>query len=92
LNFEWDTRKAATNFAKHGVSFDEASTAFGDRLSRTIVDAAHSEGELRYLLLGVSYAGRLVVVSFTDRDETARLISVRLASRRERRNYEQDSR
>ena len=92
LNFQWDPSKAASNLEKHGLSFDEASTAFGDPLSRAISDPAHSEDEERYLLLGLTYSGRLVVVSFVDRDETVRLISARPASRRERKTYERTSR
>ena len=89
MNFEWDRMKAASNAEKHGVTFEEASTAFGDVLSFTIVDPDHSEDEDRYLLLGESYRGRLLVVMHTDRGNSVRLISARLASRSERRAYEQ---
>jgi uncharacterized DUF497 family protein len=89
MNFEWDREKAALNAEKHGVSFEEAATAFGDRLSLTIADPDHSEGEQRFLLVGESYQGRLVVVAHTNRGESVRLISARLATRRERRAYGQ---
>ena len=75
LEFEWDSKKAAENLRRHEVSFDEAVSAFGDNLSLTIPDPEHSENEFRYLLLGASSAGRLIVVSFTERGERIRLIS-----------------
>lgn len=74
---------------QHGLSFEEASTAFGDPLSITIGDPDHSEDEARFLLLGMTHTGRLVVVVHTDRDDAVRLISARLATPRERRSYEQ---
>ena len=85
--FEWDPNKARRNIEKHGVSFEEAATAFEDPLSFTRFDPDHSEDEDRFLLLGATRAGRLVVVSHTDRGESVRIISARLASRRERRTY-----
>ena len=91
MQFEWDAEKAASNAKKHGVSFQEAATAFGDPFSVTIVDPDHSEDEDRYVLLGETYQGRLVVVVHTDREETVRIISARLASRRERKSYEQET-
>ena len=91
MDFEWDREKAAANLEKHDVSFEEASTAFGDPLSVSIGDPGHSRDEERFLLLGLTFTGRLVVVSHTDRGERIRLISARLASRRERRVYEQDT-
>ena len=91
MTFEWDPEKAARNIERHGISFEEASTAFGDPLSLTRPDPDHSEGEERFLLLGVTFPGRLVVVAHTDRGETVRLISARLATRRERRFYEQEA-
>jgi uncharacterized DUF497 family protein len=87
MNFEWDPEKARRNLAKHGLSFEEAATAFGDPLSITKFDPDHSEDEDRFVLLGASHAGRLVVVSHTHRGERIRLISARLASKRERRTY-----
>jgi uncharacterized DUF497 family protein len=88
MDFVWDPDKAHLNAAKHGVTFDEASTAFGDPLSLTIDDPDHSYGEHRLLLLGETYAGRLVVVAHLADDETVRIISARLAERHERRTYE----
>jgi uncharacterized DUF497 family protein len=72
------------------VSFEEASSAYRDLLSRTVPDPDHSEGEQRFLLLGESEAGRLLVVAHTDRGHRIRIISARVAGRRERKNYEED--
>lgn len=92
FTFEWDPRKAATNAAKHGVTFDEALTAFLDPLGRLREDSRHSVGEERLVLLGMSSDDRLLVVMFTDRGaERLRLISARLATRAERMNYEESS-
>ncbi len=89
MEFEWNVAKAETNKQRHGVSFDEAATAFGDPLSITIPDPDHSDDEDRFVLLGETYQGRLVVVVHTERSERIRLITARLATRRERRSYEQ---
>jgi hypothetical protein len=89
LLFEWDPRKARRNLTIHGVSFDEASTAFQDHLSKTIEDPLHSEDEERYVLLGHSHRNRLLVVVHTERGDRIRLISARLASNRERVRYEE---
>ena len=89
MNFEWDAGKSASNREKHGISFEEASTAFGDPLSRTILDPDSSDDETRWVLVGQAISGRLLVVVHTDRSESIRLISARLATRRERRDYEQ---
>jgi uncharacterized protein len=89
ITFEWDAEKAAGNEVKHGLSFEEASTAFGDPLSTTVDDPDYSEDEARLLLLGMTHTGRLVVVVHTDREGAVRLISARLATPRERRSYEQ---
>jgi uncharacterized protein len=67
-SFEWDPQKAAANLAKHGVSFDEASTVFGDPLAGLIDDPRHSEGEQRFVMIGLSRNSRLVAVMFTERD------------------------
>jgi uncharacterized protein len=88
--FEWDPTKAAANRRKHGVSFEEAATAFGDPLSLLLPDPDHSLGEERYLVLGRSDKGRLLVVAFVERPPRTRLISARLATRRERQRYEED--
>jgi len=89
MNFEWDSEKAEANLSKHGVSFEEASTAFGDPLSSTIHDPDHSEDEDRFVLIGMTHVGRLVVVVHTDREDAVRLISARLAEPRERKAYEE---
>ncbi len=89
MEFVWDPRKSASNFEKHGVLFEEASTAFGDPLSATIMDPDSSDDEVRFVLIGRASSGRLVVVVHTDRDESVRLLSARLATRRERMNHEQ---
>ena len=87
--FEWDAKKAAANLQKHGVSFDEAVTAFSDRLSILLPDPDHSTGEERYLVMGLSTRGRLLVVAFVERPPRTRIISARLATRSERQNYEE---
>ena len=92
LRFEWDPDKARRNLHKHGVSFEEAASAFEDELSLTLPDPTHSVGEERFVLLGRTSRGRIVVVAFTDRDEdiaTIRIISARLADRGERHDYEE---
>lgn len=92
MRFSWDPRKAAANFRKHGVSFDEASTAFADPLSITVPDPDHSADEARFLLVGRSLRQRILVVIHAERTESdIRLVSARLASRRERRIYEEDA-
>ena len=88
LKFEWDRRKAASNSNKHGVSFEDAATAFGDPLSVTIHDPKHSDHEDRFLLLGETQDKKLVVVAHTDRNDTIRIISARPATGREREEYE----
>ena len=88
-SFEWDESKALMTEQKHGVSFDEAVTVFEDPLSLTIVDEAHSEEEERFVDSGASRSGRLLVVVYTERDETIRIISCRPATSAERRTYEQ---
>jgi uncharacterized DUF497 family protein len=88
MNFEWDAAKAARNIAKHGVSFQEAATVFGDPLAVTYFDPDHSAEEDRYLTFGHSSAGNLLVVSHTEREDRIRIISARRATRRERKSYE----
>ena len=87
MNFEWDPRKAARNERKHRVSFDEAMTVFADWESVTIPDPDHSEDEERFLVVGVSLRGRMLVVSHAERGENTRIISARRADARERRKY-----
>jgi uncharacterized protein len=88
LRFEWDRKKAAENIKKHGVSFEEAASCFGDGLSISVADPDHSEREQRWLLVGVSSIDRLLVVAHTDRGGNIRIISARLATSRERKNHE----
>jgi hypothetical protein len=88
VQFEWDREKAAQNLRKHGVSFDEACTVFGDPLAATIEDPQHSIREQRFITIGRSALGRLVVVVHAERGDRARLISARRATPRERRTYE----
>jgi uncharacterized DUF497 family protein len=91
LNFEWDREKAKSNLGKHGISFEEASTVFGDPGSLTIPDPVHSGMENRFVTLGSSHRGQLLVVVHTERGDNIRIISARVASRRERRNYEEST-
>lgn len=88
MDFEWDDAKAETNLRKHGVSFPEASTVFADPLALTGYDPRHSDDEDRYLTMGLSADGRLLVVSHTDRGDAVRIISAREATRAERKDYE----
>lgn len=89
IKFDWDNRKAQENLRKHRIDFNEASTVFADSLSITIPDPDHSEGEERWVTMGLSNRHRLLVVVHTDEDETIRLISARRADRLERRKYEE---
>jgi uncharacterized DUF497 family protein len=89
LKFDWDEKKAAANLQKHGVSFEEAASSFGDPLSLTIPDPEHSEDEERCVLLGMTQGHRLVVVAHAEQADTVRLISARLATPAERRDYEE---
>lgn len=89
LEFEWDSEKEEENIHKHGISFHEAGTVFGDPLSWTFADPDHSVGEERYVTIGLSSQGKTIVVSHTDRGRRTRLISARPATRHERRHYEE---
>lgn len=90
LRAEWDNRKATANLAKHGVAFEEASSVFGDPLAVIFDDEDHSQDELREIIIGHSLRQRLLLVSFTEREEgIVRIISARKATRRERNDYEQ---
>jgi uncharacterized DUF497 family protein len=88
LEFEWDREKERANRKKHRVSFQEAATAFSDPRSVTFYDPDHSDDEDRYITIGTSETGRLVIISHTDRDDRIRIISARQAARRERKIYE----
>jgi uncharacterized DUF497 family protein len=89
MHFEWDDDKAENNLAKHAVSFDEALTCFDDPEQVAFYDPDHSDDEDRELLIGHSSRGRLLIVSYTLRAQTARLISARKATRREAKTYAQ---
>ena len=91
MEFEWNPDKAALNLEKHGVSFQEAATVFSDPLSMTFPDPDHSIGESRYVIIGLSRFGQLLVVAHTDRETKVRIINARKATRQERRFYEQGS-
>lgn len=86
--FEWNPRKSASNRRNHGVTFEEAATAFADPRSLNQFDPDHSIDEDRFLLMGKSRLDRILVVSYTDRPPRVRIISARLATRRERNQYE----
>ena len=88
LKFEWDPRKAASNFSKHGVSFEKALTAFADPLARIFDDEDHSVVEEREIIVGHSAKERLLVVCFAAQGESVRIFSARKATRRERKDYE----
>jgi uncharacterized DUF497 family protein len=92
LNFSWDPAKARSNARKHGVTFPEAATCFGDPISLTVPDPDHSEGEARYVLIGLSFQSRLIVVAHTEADDAIHIISARPATRAERRAYEEEAR
>jgi uncharacterized DUF497 family protein len=89
MDFEWDETKARSNQRKHGVSFMEATEVFSDNYSSCVHDLDHSYNEQRYLLFGISLKGNYLVVSFTERTATIRIISARLMTREERNAYEQ---
>lgn len=92
MQFDWNPQKADANLKKHGVSFDEAATVFGDFLARIFDDEAHSKDERRELIVGISAANRILIVSFTERDgDTIRIISARETTPRERRKYEHET-
>ena len=91
LRFEWDVSKAGLNLSKHAVSFEEAATIFGDERAITIPDPAHSATEERFVTIGISDEGKILVVVATERGDNLRLISARPASRRERKQYEEAS-
>jgi uncharacterized protein len=89
MKFEWDENKAIKNLLKHGISFEEAKTVFSDPLYVEFYDPDHSEDEERYLIVGESYQGRLLIVSYTERRDFIRLISARVVTRTEREAYEE---
>jgi uncharacterized DUF497 family protein len=89
MKYEWDENKATKNLAKHGVSFTEAKTIFDDPLYVDFYDLDHSEDEERYLIVGESNRGRLLIVSYTERRELIRIISAREVTKSEREAYEE---
>jgi uncharacterized protein len=89
VNFEWDPHKAAQNLRKHGVSFQEAATVFGDPLALTYDDTGHSASEQRFITVGISSAGRVLIVAHADRGENIRIVSARKTTRHERKHYEE---
>jgi uncharacterized DUF497 family protein len=90
VNFEWDLHKAAQNRRKHGVSFHEAASIFGDPMAVTYHDPDHSVAEERFITIGASKAGRVLIVAHTDRGGNVRIISARKTTRRERKHYEEN--
>jgi uncharacterized DUF497 family protein len=90
IEFEWDPSKAKRNLRNHRVAFREASTVFRDPLSITVYDPDHSEQEDRFITIGWSAAGRLLMVAHTDRGPRIRILSARELNRRERRAYEDE--
>jgi uncharacterized protein len=89
MKYEWDDDKAVGNLSKHQVSFDEAKTVFDDPLYVDFYDPDHSEDEERYLIVGESNQGRLLIVSYTERKDAIRVISAREVTRSEREAYEE---
>jgi len=89
VTFEWDPGKAAQNRRKHRVSFHEAATVFGDPLTLTYQDPDHSVHEQRFITVGMSSAGQLLIVAHADSGDRIRIISARKTTRRERSDYEE---
>jgi uncharacterized protein len=90
LRFEWDEEKAKANLKKHRIDFDEATTVFTDPFSITIHDPDHSADEQRYIDIGSSAAGRVLVVVYTERGSNIRIVSSRKATSTERKLYEEN--
>ena len=88
MRFEWDEDKAASNLVKHGTSFEEAATVFGDPLSDTFDDPDHSAEERRFIIIGMSEKGKMLIVAHTDDGEVVRIYSAREPTRGERESYE----
>ena len=89
MKFKWDSQKADSNLKKHGVSFQEAASVLGDALSITYYDPDHSVREHRFITVGMSRSGRVLMVAHTDRGDNVRIISARKTTRQERRYYEE---
>ncbi len=90
MPFDWNPDKAIQNVRKHGVSFEEAATVFTDPLSQMFFDHEHSDDESRYVTMGMSGRKRLLVVGHTERGKEIRIITARLATKKERKSYEED--
>ena len=90
IEFEWDPEKTKANLRKHGVGFAEAGTVFRDPLGISVFDPDHSGEEDRYLTVGVSQQGRVIIVAHTDRGDKVRIISARELTRAEREDYEKE--
>ena len=88
MQFEWDPEKAESNVTKHGVSFEEASSVFGDPLATTVRSTLHSEDEERFLTTGLSSEKRVLIVWHTEGDNGIRIIGARDVTTQERRVYE----
>jgi len=91
LQFEWDARKADRNLAKHGIAFEEALTVFADTLARIFADEEHSVDQQREIIIGHSDKRQLLLVSFVESQGRVRLLSARRATRRERKDYEEEA-
>ena len=89
MEFEWDPQKAKSNLSKHDISFEEAKTVFEDLLYVDFYDPDHSEAEHRYILIGESSRNRLLLVAYTERGDKIRLISARLATKQEKKAYQE---
>ena len=92
LEFEWDSKKAASNLRKHRVSFKEAATVFDDPLAAVYEDPDHSLTEKRYLTIGTSASGKLLHIAFADRAGRIRIIQARKLTNKERQLYEEENR
>ena len=90
MRFAWDNKKAESNFAQYRISFEESTTVFGDPLSTTYPDPDHSFEEQRFIIIGASDKGRILVVAHTDDAQVVRIISAREATYGERRSYEEN--
>jgi len=89
MKFEWDPQKAESNLKKHGVSFQEAASVLGDALSITYYDPDHSLREHRFITVGMSRSGKVLMVAHTERGDNIRIISARKTTRQEQRYYEE---
>lgn len=92
LEFEWNPQKAASNLRKYGVPFEEASSVFGDEVATAYRDPDHSQHERRYLAIGTSARGRLLIIAYVYRGERVRIINARQVTKQEREMYEEEER